>query len=141
MPILKIGKDYFNGTEQPIYLLQGNATRDAEDKPAGGHAHTVVSIAAQKKEDGSTTYVTLNGWRNLAPVVRDVRKGDSVLAIGKLKSREYNEKTYWDMDADFVCVSGAHLPPAGFRPVECGVDVSAADFNDLSDEESGELPF
>lgn len=141
MPILKIGKEYYNGNEQQIYLMQGSATRDAEDKHAGGHALAVVSIAAQSAQDGSTTYVTLNGWRSLAAVVRDIRKGDSVLAVGRLKQREYNEKTYWDMDADFISVSGSHLPPESFRHSGAPVTVSAADFNDISDEEDGKLPF
>ena len=30
MPLIKIGKDHYNGEERPIYLLQGNAVRGAE---------------------------------------------------------------------------------------------------------------
>lgn len=143
MPLYKIGKSYYNGAERPIYLVQGNATRDGEWAPINGKDHGKVSVAAAQTEAGDTVYVTINGWREKAIDVADVRKMDSVLAIGTLKSRDYNGKKYYDLDADFICLSGV----SGGGSVERGSNApqypsveAAPSFTEL-DEEPGELPF
>lgn len=145
MPILKIGANYVNGNEIPIYLVNGNATRDAELAPINGNDHAKVSVAAKDFPDGSTMFVNVNGWRSVAADVGAIRKMDNVLAIGTLKSREYNGKKYYDLDATFVCISGVgrlRVPPSN-RPKSAGdaVDVSEEDFDELPEEECGELPF
>ena len=152
MPMLKIGVSTYNDTPSPVYLMQGNATRDAEDKPVNGKDHAVVGIAAAEDKNGNTVYVNLNGWRQLCHAVRGIRKGDSILAVGKLKKREYNGRDYYALDADFVCKSGAGLGASeiggmgelpDFTPATGGVSVSAEDFNDGFTEiaDDGELPF
>ena len=112
MPFLKIGQSTFNNETSAVMLLQGNATRDAESRPINGKDHTQVSIAAGEDKNGNTLYITLNGWRQSAELVGAVKKGDSVLAIGRLKTREYNGNIYNDLDADFLVGNGAgiHIP-------------------------------
>lgn len=136
MAMIKIGERSYNGRTSAVYLLQGTAVRDAENKPVRGAAHAAVSVAAVEKEEG-TTYVTLNGWRSRADDVTAIRKQDSVLAIGALKTREYEGRTYYDLDADFVVRSGAglgggedYMPPSTDRYDEI-----------LPDDDPGELPF
>ena len=104
MPMIKIGKTYYNDEERPIYLIQGNATRDGEDAPVKGKDHGKVSLAAAQTQGGDTIFVTVNGWRSRAGEVASIRKMDSVLAIGVLKKREYEGRYYYDLDADFVAV-------------------------------------
>lgn len=144
MALIKIGKTSYNGTEQPVYLMTGGATRDAEDKPVNGKDHCVVGIAAAEDAQGKTIYVNLNGWRGAAAFVRAIQKGDSILAVGALKSRDYNGNTYWDLDADFVAKSGAGLSPFGeadFGGAPLPDFGGAADggFEEIPDD--GELPF
>ena len=150
MALIKIGTDFFKGRETPVYLMAGTATRDAETRAAGSNALASVGIAAVKKKDGTTVYVNLNGWRNHVREVAAVRKLDSIIAVGTLKEREYNGKKYYDLDADFVCRSGAGLTVGGEAgdlpgvfPAGAPVDVGAEDFNDgfAEIEEDGELPF
>ena len=151
MPLLKIGTSTYDDKTTPVYLMQGNTTRDAEDKPVNGKDHAVVGVAASEDAAGNTIYVNLNGWRKEYDAVRAIRKGDSILAVGRLKKREYNGKSYYDLDADFVCKSGtglcddgvtysAPLPEVGDLP---GFDdapaVGADGFAEV--EEDGELPF
>lgn len=141
MPLYKIGRSYYGGAERPIYLLQGNATRDGEWAPVNDKDHGKVSVAAAQTEAGDTVFVTVNGWREKAMDVADVRKMDSVLAIGTLKVREYNGKKYYDLDADFICLSG--VSGGGERgsnaPQYPSTD-AAPQFAEM-DEEPGELPF
>ena len=152
MPLIKIGVSTYNDAQTPVYLLQGNATRDAEDKPVNGKDHCVVGVAAAEDKFGGPIYVNINGWRQMSGAVRAIVKGDSVLAIGRLKVREYNGRKYYDLDADFLCRSGAGLLGAAdvgelphFSPAGGGVPVSAEGFDDglseLPDDGDGELPF
>ena len=148
MPLTKIGTKTVDGTEYGVFLMQGNAIRDAELKEVGGKPMGKVSIAAMEKKDGGTMFVTLTGWRYKARDVAAIRKMDSVLAVGVLKSRIHNDREYWDLDADFVAVSGvsgANRRPssgAGYDgPGYGGGGYSGdSDFAEIGDED-GELPF
>lgn len=137
MSLTKIGKTYYNGEERPVYLLQGNAVRDGEESPINGTPHAKVSVAAQQREDGSTLFVTVNGWRDRAAQVAAVQKMDSVLAVGVLKKRDYNGKDYLDLDADFIAISGAGILGADLtRAAPYG---GSGDFSELDDTED-DLP-
>lgn len=136
MPLIKIGTKTIDGTEHGVYLLQGNATRDGELKEVSGKDLGKCSVAAKELNDGETMFVSLSGWRFKAADVAAIRKMDSVLAVGTLRKREHNERTYWDMDVDFIAVSGV----GGGRPSAAGYDEPGADFTQI-DEEDGELPF
>lgn len=142
--LVKVGKTYYNGEERSVYLLQGNATKDGEYAPVNGKDHGKVSVAAATTQDGSTIFVTVNGWRNRAEEAAAVQKMDSVLAIGVLKKRTWNERDYWDLDADFLCVSGAGLSPSHEPYPHMGKpyspDVSADGFEELPDT-GDDLPF
>lgn len=145
MSLTKLGTKYYQGQERPVYLLCGNATRSAEDRPVNGNNHAQVGIAAVERKDGTTTFINLNGWRGNYRDVLSIRKGDCILAVGELKEREYNGKKYYDLDADFVARSGAGLTgfvpedSTGFTPAAEGVTVSGPGFAELEDD--GELPF
>ena len=140
MPLIKIGTKTVDGAEQSVYLLQGNAVRDGELKEVNGKDLGKVAVAAKELSDGGTMFVTLNGWRFKADDVANVKKMDSVLAVGALKKRTHNEREYWDMDVDFIAVSGTR----GRRSIPADVGYADADddpgFADITDED-GELPF
>ncbi len=142
MPMIKVGTNHYNGKESPVYLLQGNATRDGEWAPVNGKDHGKVSVAAAQDATGDTIFVTVNGWREKAVDVADVRKMDSVLAVGTLKVREYNGKKYYDLDADFICLSGVSAAGAdrGCNATEYPTASSEPQLGELPDE-AGELPF
>ncbi len=131
MPLIKAGKIWYNGVPSPAYLLVGIATKNAEDAPINGKDHAKVSIAAGETENGEKLYVTVSGWRARAKDVLAVTKGDSVLAFGKLQTREYREKQYYDLDCDFIVRSGYGTWTAG-NPVA---------LNELEDEDEGDLPW
>lgn len=146
MPLIKIGKAYYNDEERPIYLLQGNATKDAEWAPVNDKPHAKVSVAAQESPDGGTMFVNVNGWRAQADQVARISKRDSILAIGVLKKREYNGKFYYDLDADFVVLSGAGLTDRSGYSTQApspapGRPAATNGFEELVDVDDGDLPF
>ena len=135
MAMVKIGKTYYSGQPKDVYLICGNAVRDGETFDAKGNALGKVTVAAQEHEDGNTLFVRLCGWRSKAKDVAAVRKMDCVLAVGALSKSEYNEKTYYDLDVDFITVSGVKRGGAS-------QDFSApAGFDEIEELGDGELPF
>lgn len=136
MAFVKIGSTSYNGREKPVYLVCGNVVRDAEAPEPGSNAPAKTSVAAKDLPDGTTLFIRLNGWRNKARDVAQLKKMDCVLAVGALSVSEYNGKQFYDLDVDFIAVSGVHrgashsdAVPAGFEPL------------DAIDEADGELPF
>lgn len=124
-------------------MVCGGCSKDAELEYVGADAKRVckVGLAAGKRYDGSTIWVNVVAWHGIASVLSAARKGDPVLVIGKLKTRDYNEKTYTDLVADFVSVcsasAAAYCPPSGDFQTTGGTAASAFT---LSDDDE-ELPF
>ena len=143
MALFKIGTAYINSESFPVYLCCGNAVRDGEDAPIKGKPHSKVSVAAVENEDGSTVFVQINGWRKRASDVAAVRKGDTVMAVGRLMSRESEGKTYFDLDAEYISVGGVPGRKRAQAPLDApGPSVpefAEPEFTDFSDAE--DLPF
>jgi hypothetical protein len=137
MALFKIGTKIIDEVEYGVYLLQGNAVRDGEYKEVNKKSLGKVSVAAKPLNNGETMFVTVSAWREKAEDVAAIRKLDSVLAVGTLRKREYNERVYWDLDADFVCVSGVRRNGRAYTAVEDSPDCGF----EAVDEEAGELPF
>ena len=142
MALCKLGMNNINGVMYPVYLVSGNAVRDGEAPPAGSKRPAKVTVAAQTKEDGETVFIAINGWRDRAEDIMAVRKGDSILCIGPMKSREYNGKTYVDVDAEFICRSSVGGGGAVITGSYTNTPVTTQiDFEDLSADDEDELPF
>lgn len=140
MALCKLGMNNINGVMYPVYLVSGNAVRDGEAPPAGSKRPAKVTVVATTKEDGETVFMAINGWRERAEDIMAVRKGDSILCIGPMKSNEYNGKTYLSVDAEFICrssIEGAVISGTYTNTPT----VTQLDFEDLSAEDDEELPF
>lgn len=142
MALCKLGMNNINGVMYPVYLVSGNAVRDGEAPPAGSKRPAKVTVVATTKEDGETVFMAINGWRERAEDIMAVRKGDSILCIGPMKSREYNGKTYVDIDAEFICrssIDGGAVVTGQYTNAPIATQI---DFADLSEEEGeDDLPF
>lgn len=139
MPIMKLGDNYYKGEQKPIFLIQGVAVKDAEERPVNGMPHSRVAVSIGHDADGNSLYITVNGWRDRSNDVSVVRKMDSIIAVGRMDTRMYGDKEYQDLDADFICVSGGrprkHSRDTG-RPA-----VPIEEFVPVDEEEAGNLPF
>lgn len=116
-------------------LVTGTVTKDAQLKYVGEKSTPVCnfSIAAGKREDGSTIYVDIRAWRSLTMCSALARKGDAVCAIGTVEEREYNGKTYKTLVCEWLNVATAASGKAT-------ASESGNSFSELSDSD-GELPF
>ncbi|ALF00388.1 ssDNA binding protein [Mycobacterium phage Archie] len=99
--------------------IQGNLTADPElrflDSGVAVAQFSVASTPRVKKGDewvdGETVFLRTQVWRELAEgAAENLRKGDSVVVIGKLKQRSYMKdengekvkKTVFEIDGEFV---------------------------------------
>lgn len=115
------------GKKIPTGLLAGRAAKDG-DIHATNSGKTVgsVSVPAYSNADGTTVWLTVKGWGHWARLLANCRKGDAIIAAGRIESREYNGQTYNDLVADYVCVSSsgdasappAYAAPGGFAEME-----------------------
>ena len=111
-------------------IVTGRAGRDATLKTVGDRGTKIAdwSILADKREDDTAVFVNCKAFYELAEYAAQIRKGDAVLAVGRIEEREYNGKTYKDVVCDFVSVSSAANAPAqyeggsGFAPMDGGGD-------------------
>lgn len=123
-------------------MAAGTVTKDAELKTVGEKKSKVTSfsIAAGKRKDTTTIFVTIKAWGRLAYYSASALKGDPVFAVGHIESREYNGKTYDDLVCEFISISGSRAIPHQTEPVTQTPSVNIYDFADEV-EEPGDLPF
>lgn len=124
------------GTE---YLAIGNATRDAEYKEVGDKMTPLTKwgMAVGENKDGETRYIDCAAWGRNAPGGIGIKKGDAVLCYGRLESREYNEKTYYELRCEFVSVMRAQPISSNSVPASGGDGL----YQELQDANEDELPF
>lgn len=100
----------------PNINLNGNLTADPELRfLSDGTAVLSMRVACNERykkdgtwTDGSTTFMKVNVWRNLAEnCAGSLRKGDAIVVQGKLKQNEYVDKNNenrisFEVEADTV---------------------------------------
>lgn len=124
-------------------MVCGTCGRDAEFTTVGerGSRKCSVGLAVGKRqgEDGKPTTVWCNvvAWHDLASMLAPARKGDAVFVVGRLKSREYNGKTYTDLEAEYLNIASVH---AAMSFPERAAAPSCDEFGALADDDET-LPF
>lgn len=115
-------------------LIAGRVARDGEIfATRSGSSVGSASVPAYDRPDGTTAWITVKGFGHWAHLVASAQKGDSILALGRIESRDYEGKTYTDLVVDYVCVAAA----ASARSEASGVANNG--FAEITDD--GELPF
>lgn len=128
-------------------MVCGTCGRDAEFSTVGARnsRKCSVSLAVGKRQDEkgdmNTVWCSVVAWHDLASLLAPAKKGDSVFVVGRLKSREYNGKTYTDLEAEFVSVASVHaamsFPERSVGGQSPKQDNSFQEIQDCSDQ----LPF
>lgn len=127
-----------------LIMACGQAGQDGEYKHIGEKQTPVAkfSLACGTKPNSSETrWVECQAWQRNAAYAGSVQKGDTVFAIGRIESREYNGKTYHTLTCDFVNIMrqlGVPYSP-GVPLASSSSDEGFADA--LAACNDGELPF
>ena len=126
-------------------LAAGACGRDPEFRVVGEKQarKCTVGLAVGRRPDPDgdrpiTVWANVVAWHGLASILAAARKGDPVFVIGKLKSREYNGKTYTDLEAEYISV--ASVSAAAAQPAAPEAPPQPL-FSELSGDNDGELPF
>ena len=82
------------GKQLKTGLIVGRAAKDGQIYATqSGKEVGSVSVPAYDKQDGTTAWLTVKGWGHWARLLANVRKGDSVFAVGRVESHDYEGKT------------------------------------------------
>jgi single-stranded DNA-binding protein len=85
----------------------GHVGKDPEFKTtSGGKVVASFSVAVSQKKDAPTYWYNCQAWEMTAESIRGLKKGDKVVCAGVMKSRVYNEKTYWEFTAYDIGIVG-----------------------------------
>lgn len=142
----------FHKLQSGEFMVVGYVPKDAELKQVGQNnsSKTSFSVKASEKTlpDGKKEAQWTNcvAWHEMARICAGFKKGDVVMAVGKIETREYNGKTYKDLVVEFAVKSGCDSIPAPAGTINHASDdvrIDASD--DLSDFETilndGDIPF
>lgn len=142
----------FHKLQSGEFMVVGYVPKDAELKQVGQNnsSKTSFSVKASEKTlpDGKKEAQWTNcvAWHEMARICAGFKKGDIVMAIGKIETREYNGKTYKDLVVEFAVKSGCDSIPSPAETINHASDdvrIDASD--DLSDFETilndGDIPF
>lgn len=141
----------FHKLQSGDFMVVGYVPKDAELKKVGQNnsSKTSFSIKASEKTlpDGKKEAQWTNcvAWHEMARICAGFKKGDVVMAVGKIESREYNGKTYKDLVVEFAVKASVPETSAGFTPASGNTAIDPADeLGDLSDFDSldpDDIPF
>ena len=83
-------------------IVTGRVTRDAEIKLVGEKQTPKCAFGVAAAKNGEDTiFANVVAWRDSKS--RDSEKGDYVAVFGT--NREYNGKTYYDLEADVIAIA------------------------------------
>ena len=94
-----------------------------------------VSVPAYNKTDGTTVWMTVKGFGSMGRVIASASKGDPIIAVGRVESRDYEGKVYIDFIAEWASVGAQRIDARTAAP---SVN-SSGGFEEIQDD--GELPF
>lgn len=117
-------------------LIVGRAAKDGQIYATqSGKEVGSVSVPAYDKQDGTTAWLTVKGWGHWARLLANVRKGDSVFAVGRVEPHDYEGKVYIDFIAEWASVGAQRIDARTAAPPMN----SSGGFEEIPDD--GELPF
>lgn len=125
-------------------IIAGYVARDAEQKTTqSGKTLTrwSVAVGSRKKQDGQNEAIWTNcqAWDKTAQIAAGIRKGDTVLCIGRIETNDYNGKTYKNLVCEFVSIMGNVPAPATARNAAVSAEDDLSEFETILDD--GEVPF
>lgn len=93
------------------FIISGFVAKDSEMKTSqNGKTYTKWSVKVgdkpSEKEGGRSEAIWTNciAWHDIARLAGTIRKGDTVLAVGKIETSEYEGKTYKTLNCEYISI-------------------------------------
>lgn len=111
-------------------IISGVLGNDAEYKTVGEKNSSLTKFSVKVGETDSTVvdqkpkaiWANCQCWHTLARATARLKKGDSVLCVGKIETHEYNGKDYKTLNCSFVvqsmCESSVSVLPTSETVIE-----------------------
>ena len=125
-------------------MVCGRLPRDAELRTVGEKKSSLLSFGLAVGERGEgdnkeTVWANVQAWHERARKYTGLKKGDTVMVIGKLDVREYEGKTYKNLVADMIITEGALAEAAAAAPAPLPSADLGEDFEELFSDDG--VPF
>ena len=95
------------------FIIAGFIAQDSEMKTSqNGKTYTRWSVKVGTKpsqnpnERGEAIWTNCIAWHDLARYAANIRKGDTVVCIGKIETSDYNDKTYKTLNCEYINIMG-----------------------------------
>lgn len=95
------------------FIISGFVARDSEMKTSqNGKTYTKWGVKVGEKpsqvqgERGEAIWTNCIAWHDLARYAGNIKKGDSVLCIGKIETSDYEGKTYKTLNCEYISIMG-----------------------------------
>ena len=95
------------------FIIAGFIAQDSEMKTSqNGKTYTRWSVKVGTKpsqnpnERGEAIWTNCIAWHDLARYAANIKKGDTVVCIGKIETSDYNDKTYKTLNCEYINIMG-----------------------------------
>ena len=95
------------------FIIAGFIAQDSEMKTSqNGKTYTRWSVKVGTKpsqnpnERGEAIWTNCIAWHDLARYAANIKKGDTVVCIGKIETSDYNGKTYKTLNCEYINIMG-----------------------------------
>lgn len=132
---------------QDVRLIYGEVSRKAEvkDTKKGGKLVKFSVCAGAKPDTEEKLFIDCVAFTSqLVGYCMDLTRGDPICAIGKLESREYEGKTYYDFKliwCNSPMISAESVPIVGHTETEAQTPASGGVVFTEQEDDDAELPF
>ena len=136
-----------DGNKYKTCLVIAKVCREGEGVTSKrGKFWAKLSVVAYTGKDGSASFLEIKNFGNLAVPIANTKRGDMIIAAGRLSERVWEGRTYVSMMADFFQNLTEQSISERKEDAESkldGLEKTISQFSELSDADSldGELPF
>ena len=95
------------------FIISGFVARDAEMKTSqNGKRYTKWAVKVGEKpsqtqgERGEASWTNCIAWHDMARYAGQIKKGDTVMVVGRIETSEYEGKTYKTLNAEYISIMG-----------------------------------
>ncbi len=128
------------------FIVSGFVARDSELKTVGEKHSSLCrwSVKAGEKVNGEkkeAIWVNCQAWHDIAHIAEQIKKGDSVLCVGKLETNQGNDgKVYKNLVCEFISIMKP-APKTENKSTQKNPDdiVDISEFEEILSD--GEVPF
>lgn len=141
----------FSKMQDGSFVIAGFVAQDSEMKTSqNGKTYTNWSVKVATKpaqnpnERGEAVWTKCRAWHDLARYAASIKKGDTVMCIGKIETSDYNGKTYKTLNCEFINIMGrgAAAPAPAQEPATANTENTAYNLSDFEEILSdGDVPF